>query len=56
MFNYNILKINKIRLLLINKYKLSIIICIIRDNQKMFLINKKRVSIIKNKINKNIKE
>ena len=32
IFNYNILKVNKIELLLANKYKLDIRIYIIKDN------------------------
>ena len=34
IFNYNILKVNKNKLLLANNYNLSITICIIWDNQK----------------------
>ena len=34
IFNYNIFKANKNKLLLVNKPELGIIICIIRDNQK----------------------
>ena len=32
IFNYSILKINKDRLLLAKKFKLSLIICIIKDD------------------------
>ena len=32
IFNYNILKVKKNKLLLVSKYKLSITICIIKDD------------------------
>ncbi len=35
-FNYNILKINKNKLLLTNKYELNAILRILRDNKKEF--------------------
>ena len=41
IFTYSILKENINGLLLINKYKLGIIICIIKNKQKWFLIDKK---------------
>ncbi len=56
MFNYNILKINKNKLLLANKYKLNIILQILRDNIEEFLIEKKKIQIFIDKINKYIKE
>ncbi len=56
MFNYNILKINKNKLLLANKYKLNTTLQILRDNTKEFLIKKKKLQIFINKINKYIKE
>ena len=34
MFNYNIIKINKNKLLLISKYKLNLIIYITKNNSK----------------------
>ena len=40
MFNYNIFKINKNKLLLANKYKLNVILQILRDNKKEILIKK----------------
>jgi len=43
LFNYNILKINKNKLLLINKYKLNIILQIFKDNIKEFLIKKEKL-------------
>ena len=56
MFNYNILKINKNKLLLANKYKLNIILQILRDNIEEFLIEKKKIQIFIDKIEKYIKE
>ncbi len=56
MFNYNILKINKTKLLLANKYKLNIILQIFRDNKKEFLIKKEKLQIFTNKIDKYIKK
>ena len=55
ILNYNMLKINNVRLLLANKYKLVIKIYTIKDNQKEFLIEKKRFDIFKDQINKIIK-
>jgi len=43
LFNYNILKINKNKLLLINKYKLNTILQILRNNTKEFLIKKEKL-------------
>jgi len=40
MFNYNILKINKNELLLVNKHKLNVALRILRDDTKKFLIKK----------------
>ncbi len=56
MFNYNIFKINQNKLLLINKYKLNAILQILRDNIEEFLIEKKKLQISIDKINKYIKE
>ncbi len=56
MFNYSILKINKNKLLSTNKYKLNTILQILRDNTKKFLIEKKKLQISINKIDKYIKE
>ena len=56
MFNYNILKVNKNKLLLTNKYKLNTILQILRDNTKEFLIKKKKLQISINKIDKYIKK
>ena len=42
IFNYSIFKINNSRLLFLNKYKLYVIVCIMRDDQKLFTIEKKR--------------
>ncbi len=56
LFNYNILKINKNKLLLINKYKLNIILQILRDNIEEFLIKKRKLQISIDKIDKYIKK
>ena len=56
MFNYNILKINKNRLLSANKQKLNIILQILRDNTEEFSIEKEKFQISINKIDKYIKE
>lgn len=45
IISYNILKANKNKLLLANKYMLGIIICIIRDNQEQFLTKKNFVYV-----------
>jgi len=56
LFNYNILKINKNKLLLTNKHKLNTILQIFRDNKKEFLIKKEKLQISINKIDKYIKK
>jgi len=56
LFKYNILKINKNKLLLANKYKLNIILQILRDNIEEFLIEKEKLQISIDKIDKYIKE
>ncbi len=56
MFNYNILKINKNRLLSANKYKLNTILQILRDNTEKFLIEKEKLQISIDKIDKYIKK
>ncbi len=56
LFNYNILKINKNKLLLVNKYKLNTILQILRDNKEEFLIEKEKLQIFINKISKYIRE
>jgi len=56
LFNYNILKINKNELLLINKYKLNIILRILRDKSKKFPIKKEKLQIFIDKIDEYIKE
>ncbi len=56
MFNYSIFKINKNKLLSANKYKLNIILQILRDNTEEFSIEKKKLQISTNKIDKYIKE
>ncbi len=56
MFNYSIFKINKNKLLSENKYKLNTILQIFRDNTEKFLIEKKKLQIFIDKINKYIKK
>ena len=56
ILNYSILKIIEDKLLSVNKHELGIIIYIIRDNQKQFLIKKRRFYIFENKINRIIKD
>ncbi len=56
MFNYSIFKINQNRLLLANKYKLNAILQILRDNIEEFLIEKEKLQISIDKIDKYIKE
>jgi len=56
LFNYNIFKINKNRLLLANKYKLNVILQTLRDNKKEFLIKKEKLQTFINKIDKYIKK
>jgi len=42
-FNYNILKVNKNKSLLANKYELNAILRILRDNKKEFSIKKEKL-------------
>ncbi len=56
MFNYNIFKINKNKLLLANKYKLNTILQILQNNIEKFLIKKEKLQIFIDKINKYIKK
>ncbi len=56
MFNYSILKINKNKLLLANKYKINTILQILQNNTKEFLIKKEKLQIFINKIDKYIKK
>jgi len=56
LFNYSIFKINKNKLLLTNKYKLNTILQIFRDNTKEFSIEKRKLQISIDKIDKYIKE
>jgi len=43
LFNYNILKINKNKLLLANKYELNVILQILKDNKKEFSIKEEKL-------------
>jgi hypothetical protein len=56
LFNYNILKINKDKSLLINKHELNAILRILRDNKKEFLVKKEKLQISIDKIDECIKE
>ena len=56
IFNHNIFKVNKNKLLLLNKFKLDIILCIIKNDQKQILAIKKKLQILQDKINKYIKK
>jgi len=56
LFNYNILKINKNESLLTNKYKLNVILRILRDNKEEFSIKKEKFHIFINKIDECIRE
>jgi len=56
LFNYSILKINKNKLLLTNKHKLNTILQIFRDNTKEFPIEKEKLQISIDKIDKYIKK
>jgi len=56
LFNCNIFKINKNKLLLINKYKLNTILQIFQNNTKEFSIKKEKFQIFIEKIDKYIKK
>jgi len=56
LFNYNIFKINKNESLLINKYKLNVILRILRNNKEKFLIKKEKFQIFIDKIDECIKK
>jgi len=55
-FNHNILKVNDDESLSINKHKLNAILRILRDESEEFLIKKKKLQILINKIDECIKE
>jgi hypothetical protein len=55
-FNHNILKVNDDESLSINKHELNAILQILRDESEKFLIKKKKLQILINKIDKCIKE
>ena len=50
------LKANKNTLLLTNKNKLDVTICIIKNNQEQFLVEKEKLYIFKYKIDRIIKK
>jgi len=55
-FNHNILKVNDDKSLSINKHKLNAILRILRDESEKFLIKKRKLQILINKIDECIKE
>jgi len=55
-FNQSILKINNDESLLINKHKLNAILRILRDESEEFLIEKRKLQILDNKVDECIKE
>ena len=54
--NYSIFKVKQNKSALVNECELSIIICIIRNNQDEFLIINKRIYIFEDQNNKTITE
>ncbi len=56
MFNYNIFKVNKNKLLLANKHELNATLQILQNNIEEFLIKKEKFQIFINKIDEYIKE
>jgi len=55
-FNHNILKINDDESLSINRHELNATLRILRDKSEKFLIKKKKLQILINKIDECIKE
>jgi len=55
-FNHSILKVNNDESLLINKHELNAILRILRDESEKFLIKKRKLQILINKIDEYIKE
>jgi len=56
LFNYSIFKINKNKLLLANKHELNTILQILQNNIEKFLIEKEKLQISIDKIDKYIKK
>jgi len=56
LFNYNIFKVNKNKLLLANKHELNATLQILQNNIEEFLIKKEKFQIFINKIDEYIKE
>jgi len=56
LFNHSILKINQDESLSINKHELNAILRILRDESEKFLIKKRKLRILINKIDECIKE
>ena len=55
-FNHNILKINEDGIISVNHHQINTTLRIIKDEEKQFLVNKRRLQILKNKIDEYIKE
>jgi len=55
-FNHSILKVNNDESLSINKHELNATLRILRDESKEFLIEKRKLQILINKIDECIKE
>ncbi len=55
-FNHSILKVNNDESLLVNEYELNTILRILRDKLKKFLIKKRKLQILINKIDEYIRE
>ena len=55
-FNHNILKVNNDESLSINKHKINATLRILRDELEEFLIKKRKLQILINKIDECIKE
>ena len=55
-FNHNILKINEDDIISANHHQINAILRIIRDEEKQFSVSKKKLQILKNKIDEYIKK
>ena len=55
-FNHNILKINENDIISANHHQINAILRIIKDEKKQFFVSKKRLQILKNKIDEYIKK
>ena len=55
-FNHNILKINEDDIISANHHQINATLRIIKNEEKQFSVNKKRLQILKNKIDEYIKK